>query len=269
MDRGSRSRDRPELCANPRVRVLRHDNPRGVSTARNAGADAASGAWIGFLDDDDLWAPTKLSRQVGAGETNGTRWGYAGVVHVNREGELLGGQPPPTPHELLRDLSRRNLMPAGSSNVILHTELFRSTGGFDTGLRHLADWDLWLRLARDSPPSCVPEPLVAYRLHPTQATLDPSGMIAEGRVLRARYGVDLNSVRRWLAWSHLRRGHRGRASLGYIRAAIAGDLTSIGRAAVVALHPAPDRSGWRAPTPEDERWSNEASAWLRGVVDPV
>ena len=55
------------VCAtDARVRVLRHMTPKGVSAARNSGIEAATGRWIAFLDDDDIWAPQKLASQLAA-----------------------------------------------------------------------------------------------------------------------------------------------------------------------------------------------------------
>lgn len=47
-----------------RFRLHRLPVNQGVSAARNAGMDRASGRYIAFLDSDDDWAPTKLARQV-------------------------------------------------------------------------------------------------------------------------------------------------------------------------------------------------------------
>jgi glycosyltransferase involved in cell wall biosynthesis len=249
-----------------RIRVLRNERPVRVAAARNIGAEAATGAWIALLDDDDLWSPEKLERQFAAVEVTGRNWVYAGAVEIDERGRFLGGEPPPLPEELLNGLADKNLMPAGCSNVMIRAELFREVGGFDIRLRHLADWDLWLRLAVTGPPDCVALPLVAYRIHARQATLDPNDMIAEGRILEARHGADLNSIRRWLAWSHLRRGERHLAVRAYVRAALAGNVSSLGRAAVAALHSRPTTIRRRTVSASVE-WQRAAESWLRSLGD--
>ena len=49
-----------------RIKVVHHEQPRFISRARNAGIARASGRWVAFCDDDDLWAPDKLSSQLAA-----------------------------------------------------------------------------------------------------------------------------------------------------------------------------------------------------------
>ena len=50
-----------EALADTRIRLIRHSSPRGVSAARNTGIHNTSSEWVGFCDDDDVWAPEKLS----------------------------------------------------------------------------------------------------------------------------------------------------------------------------------------------------------------
>src|ERR1044071_8329951 len=70
-------------AADPRVRVIRNQEPTGVSVARNRGIAAARGVWIAFCDDDDLWAPNKLQQQLNAADRAGANWAYAGDVNVD------------------------------------------------------------------------------------------------------------------------------------------------------------------------------------------
>jgi glycosyltransferase involved in cell wall biosynthesis len=103
----------------PRVHVVRHSPPQGVATARNAGARRATAPWLAFLDDDDLWAPDKLARQLEAAEAAEAEWTYAGAVEIDERAQILGGARPPEPATLVSELRRRNPLPAGSSNVLI------------------------------------------------------------------------------------------------------------------------------------------------------
>jgi glycosyltransferase involved in cell wall biosynthesis len=245
-----------------RVRVIRQEVPQGVATSRNAGVAEARGQWIALLDDDDLWSPDKLERQLGAAEEVGAAWVYGGVVEIDLQGRLLRGDLPPSPGTLLSQLKRKNLVPAGCSNVMVRTQSVLAVGAFDPGLRHLADWDLWLRLARVGSPAVARSPVVAYRLHTGQATLDPSGMVDEARIVASRHGADPASIYRWLAWSHLRQGRRRNAINAYMRAVGTGDILSVGRIAAALAHPRPTSLRNGRVTPESIAWQEEAAKWL-------
>jgi glycosyltransferase involved in cell wall biosynthesis len=56
--------DLVESIKDSRIKLLKHLENRGVSAARNTGIKASTGKYIAFLDDDDEWLPTKLSKQV-------------------------------------------------------------------------------------------------------------------------------------------------------------------------------------------------------------
>jgi glycosyltransferase involved in cell wall biosynthesis len=49
----------------PRIRVVRHSENRGVTAAKNTGLDSISGEWFTFLDSDDELTPDALSTMIG------------------------------------------------------------------------------------------------------------------------------------------------------------------------------------------------------------
>ena len=173
VDEGSTD-DTPAVVAafcDARVRVIRHDVPRGVSTARNAGAADARGEWVAFLDDDDLWAPDKLAHQLNAALIAGREWAYTGSVSIVDGGRIVHGQPPPAPEEVTAALPRYNAIPGGGSNVVVRRETLRRVGPFDTRLRNTEDWEMWIRLAQAGHPAWVCRPLMAYRVHASNSSL--------------------------------------------------------------------------------------------------
>jgi len=248
-----------------RVRGIRHDRSTGVSTARNHGAEVATGDWLAFCDDDDLWAPHKLARQLAAAADTRRKWCYGGAVRIDASEEIMGGTPPPNPEDLVERLPSWNLMPGGSSNVIVRADVFREAGGWDPGLVNLADWDLWIRLARLGSPACVAEPLVGYRVHASNASANTALVVHEARLMDGRYGnhVDYGELHHYLAWVCLRSGRRQLAMDHFARAALRGQVAVVGRS-IAGLARARVRRLLRNRSRycPDPGWWRDADAWL-------
>jgi len=216
----------PEM-QDQRVRVVRHAEPRGVAVARNTGIAESRGAWVAFLDDDDLWAPSKLRQQVRAAEEAGAGFAYAAAVWVNERLEFVRGHAPPPPETLAHDLLRWNVVWGSASNVIARRDLLESLGGFDENLFQLADWDLWIRLALAAPAAVVHDVLVALVVHRQSMLLvdrrdvflEVDRLAEKHREAAARAGVTLDHARfaRWVATGHLLAGRRRAAARAYLR----------------------------------------------------
>jgi glycosyltransferase involved in cell wall biosynthesis len=125
----------------PRLRVVRHDRSQGVSEARNRGSVEAKAPWVAFCDDDDLWARNKLAKQLEAARrVPAAGWVYVGSVNITPGNRVVGGEPPPTPDEVVGHLEEHNVIPGGSSGVMARRAVILDVGGFDPSLQPLADW---------------------------------------------------------------------------------------------------------------------------------
>ena len=253
------------LVADRRARVIRNRGPRGVSGARNAGVAASRGQWIAFLDDDDAWAPTKLSAQIRTAAEAKTSWAYAGYVTTDEDLQVCDGSPPEAPEEVMRALRRHNAVPAGASGVIVRREVLEAVGPFDPSLGTSEDWDMWIRLARASVPVGVARPLVALRAHRRMASRDTDRLLRDLDVVAQRYDLPVDRARheRWAAWMRLEDGDVAGALRHYARAARRGDVASLGRAFVAISRPGVARRPCR---PVGSAWAREAQRWCEELV---
>lgn len=143
-----------------------HVPARGVSVARNAGTAAARGDLVAFLDDDDVWHPERLARQVAALDADPTVSACScdGWV-IGPDGEQLPEPWPATSGSRLDLLSGRVDIPRIVTMLFRRAEL-QAIGGFHPSFRVGEDNELILRAVRLGRLTSVPEALVGYRRHP-------------------------------------------------------------------------------------------------------
>lgn len=156
-----------EAIGDPRIRVIRRARNGGPSAARNVGVLHATAPWIAFLDSDDLWEPDHLeaSRDALRGR-EAAGWCYASFQLCNADGSPLRRSSPAIFSEgwILSDLALLRIWIATSA-VLVNRALFDRVGGFDDSMRNGHDYDLWYRLAPESPAVAVKRPTVRIRKH--------------------------------------------------------------------------------------------------------
>jgi glycosyltransferase involved in cell wall biosynthesis len=146
------------------VRLLRLPTHRGPSAARNAGIEASRGAFICFLDDDDIWLPGRLKLQIPVLEAQPEAGAvYSQVFHT------LTGKPFPASSRAVSGSIFNTLLSGNcmcSHSVLIRSEALKKTGYFDESLSIGEDWDLWLRLSFHFPFIFAPGLVGLYLVSP-------------------------------------------------------------------------------------------------------
>jgi glycosyltransferase involved in cell wall biosynthesis len=257
----------------PRISLIRHDVPKGGGVARNAGAAAATGRWLAFSDDDDLWAPTKLLRQIEAGEASGAVLVYCGAIVFTAEGFVQPDRFVPSPEEFRARVRRSNPLPGGGSAPIVKRDAFNSVGGCDELLHALWDWDAWIRLGDLGAVAAVDEPLVGYRMHDGNMTLDnAAAFLRELDYLSAKHRRTTNGRRseidrvgfcHYLANRQLLAGRRWRSARMHLDAGLRyRDLGHLGCAVRAPL------GGWALGLRQPRPLPEAAPPWLEDLRRP-
>lgn len=166
-------------------RLLFQSRNSGVSAARNAGANAATGEWLAFLDGDDCWAPGRFEiLQTALTKYSDSSWISADYRRIGMDGEYLGTSfiRHPSIASILntdQDICTRLKRPieAALSSFLCHTNstiirrrCFTNANGFDESLRTAEDHDLWIRLSVQNDLVYVPRCASLYRVNPNSIT---------------------------------------------------------------------------------------------------
>ncbi len=146
-----------------RIRMVKLKDNVGPGAARNVGLELARGEFVAFLDADDSWYPTKLSRQFGLMRNNpalslvtcDSVYRTPDGVFKRRSHEVL---PPTSGPDAWKTLLAYNFMP--TPTVMARRKAMIAVGGFANELEFGEDLDLWIRTSLTGEVGVVPEVLV-------------------------------------------------------------------------------------------------------------
>lgn len=143
----------------------------GPAAARNHALRLATGDYVGLLDADDLWAPTRAERCIALLEADPTltgaltdSWIFDDDPAAATQRWFVDRRPEPFPDrsEQLAASARGNFLTA---SVIVRSEVVDRLGGFDPAIFGAEDYDLWCRiLLAGGSFALVDEPLSWYRV---------------------------------------------------------------------------------------------------------
>jgi glycosyltransferase involved in cell wall biosynthesis len=188
-----------------RLVVLRNDERLGLAASLNRALEQARGRYVARLDADDVAMPRRLERQlarivarpiaiVGSGALELDEAARVGALHLMPDG--------PVACRWASLFSSPFLHPS----VLADRELLeRHELRYDPEFPESEDYDLWTRLLTFADGDNVGEPLVLYRVHPSQASRRRRVLQRDfqQRVARrelGRYLPDLAAEERDLLW---------------------------------------------------------------------
>lgn len=158
-----RSHERDDECR--RVWVTANTRSPGLAGARNTGIELTKDEVVAFCDDDDVWRPAKLRRQVDDLRTCSSVASVTGIA-VHYEGVTV--ERVPEVDALTTDLlTRSRVTGAHPSSYVLRRDVFDTAGLVDEELPggYGEDYDLLIRLAQTGTVSVLREPLVDVLWH--------------------------------------------------------------------------------------------------------
>jgi glycosyltransferase involved in cell wall biosynthesis len=207
----------------PRVRVLDQVN-MGVAAARNTGWRHAQSDLIAFIDADDVWAPTKIERQLQAFRTGTEALGlvYCGSVRIDGDGVVIWrSNLPHVAGDVLEALLLGNFVGNGSNAMVTRQALIHANG-FDSALQAAnaqgcEDYLLQCRIAERYQFAVVREDLVGYRYLPSSMSSDRPRMLRSWMLvademcmrhphLKAVISAGARNCARWMVFDAIDRG---------------------------------------------------------------
>ena len=175
IDDGSSDGTREWLAQQPDIRCIFNEANLGTYETLNVGLAEPKGEFIAVLNDDDLWEPTKLQRQIELLEANPK----VGLVHtggtfIDGEGQPIEGNPLGFAFprfktgDILLGLVYENKIIA--SAALARRACFDQVGKFNSAFFGSGDWEMWFRIAEKFDVGFVDEPLTHYRVHGANAS---------------------------------------------------------------------------------------------------
>ncbi len=185
VDDGSTDQTLTRLAdfADPRLRVVERPH-EGVASARNAGARAARGEFLTFLDSDDEALPIWLEQLSAPFRRGGTDVAVCGAHFVDGDGAASSFVP--TRNKLaIDDVAPR----FWAGCAALRRQLFLSVGGFDPNLEFGENTELALRLLTRRPqPTVTAVSAALIRVHRREQSIpDYAVRSASARVVLDRH----------------------------------------------------------------------------------
>ena len=179
--------------------VYLHTSNSGAAAGRNIALRAATGEYVAFLDDDDVWTSNHIRGHLRLLASNPRlEMVFGQIINTDSQRQPIYG---PWPSRLPEERELLKLMLSGYfpqiGATVVRARVRETIGFFDENLIGGEDWDWQLRIARSHGVGFVEEPCVLFSQRPA-GTYDE---LQAKRVPFARQIFFRHAIPEWRLWS--------------------------------------------------------------------
>lgn len=170
-----------------RVRIIRHDPPRGLQYNANRALELARGKYVMRLDSDDWLDESALLVMSDCLEKNPeVALVFPNYFYVDAAGGYLGVEN----RKKIGTESNHLDLPAHGACTMVRKRVMKTIGGYDEAHNAQDGWELWLKVLNRYQIRNITTPLFYYRQHGNSLSRN------EERILTARQAIQRTLVRR-------------------------------------------------------------------------
>ena len=173
-----------------RVRILHHEQTKGLPRSLNCAIGSARGEFVARMDADDISLSRRFDRQVSFLDANSECLAVGcRILVIDEDGDPLWREKQAETHEGIEWVLLRGMGGIPHPGAMFRRDAFVAVGGYREKFPVAQDIDLWLRLGEKGRLANVTEILLKYRRHFAAASWQKYELQRETveRVLREAY----------------------------------------------------------------------------------
>lgn len=151
-----------ESYNDPRIKIYHNETNMGLAASLNKGLALCTGEYIARMDTDDVCSLNRFERQVAFMDDH-TEIAIAGSW-VNLTGDWKGLWKTPVQHEEIQCKLLFNSAIAHPTVMMRKRDLDKHGLRYDSKLKKIQDYDLWVRASQVVKLANIPEVLLDYRI---------------------------------------------------------------------------------------------------------
>lgn len=185
-----------------RIKYFFQKNTGSPVAPRNKGIKESSGKFIAFCDQDDVWYPEKLEKQLETYQKCENKKSIGIIITsanlIDEKGKIINQNPTPFEGFLSQKEAFKKLLGGDfitACSVLVPKKIINEIGFLDEALKGVDDYDLWLRITQKYGILAISEPLCAWRKLNKALSADKTQLYFETEKVFKKLNDKTNEIR--------------------------------------------------------------------------